>query len=500
MATGPAETTYSRRELIVAFSAIMLATLLAALDQTIVATALPQIVSDLHGFEHLSWVVTAYLLASTVTIPLYGKLSDLYGRRRLFLVSIVLFLTGSALCAVAQSMGQLIAFRALQGLGAGGLIPLSQAAVADLFPPRERGRYTGFIGGMWAAAAVAGPLVGGTLTDAASWRWIFIINLPIGLFALVVVMRTMRSTPAPRSHRIDWPGAVVLTVAITGILLACVWGGTTYPWDSVQVVGAAALGVALLAVFLRIEQRAPEPLVPLRLMADRLVAVAGAASLLVGALLFGVVVYVPLYVQGVLGGSATNSGIVLIPHALGWVIAAATAGQLIARTGRYRTIPIAGTAAILVGVVLLTRVGVDTSRLLVAAILAVIGAGMGVTVQTLTLAAQNAVPLREVGVVTGALVFNRSMGASLAVAALGALLVNRLAAELSDRLGAAGARFDPNDLVRGGADIPQALEAGTRAALNGALHTTFLVLVPLAAIAFLLALRLPERELRETSH
>src|SRR5919107_2747202 len=237
--------TRSQREVLIAFSAIMLATLLAALDQTIVATALPKIAADLHGFDDLSWVVSAYLLAATVTVPLYGKLSDLYGRRNLFVVSISIFLLGSALCGLAQSMGQLIAFRALQGIGAGGLIPLSQAAIADLFSPRERGRYQGYIGAMWATAAVAGPLLGGTLTDAASWRWIFFINLPLGALALVVVVRTMRVRSAVREHSIDFAGAAVLSVAITGVLLACVWGGTTYPWGSLQVLGTAGIGVAL---------------------------------------------------------------------------------------------------------------------------------------------------------------------------------------------------------------------------------------------------------------
>src|SRR3954451_12766505 len=253
------------RTVLVAFSGIMLATLLAALDQTIVATALPSIVTDLSGFDHLSWVVTAYLLASTVTVPLYGKLSDLYGRRRLFVVAISIFIAGSALCGLAQSMGELIAFRALQGLGAGGLLPLSQAAIADLFSPRERGRYQGYVGAMWATAAVAGPLLGGTLTDHASWRWIFFINVPLGAIALVVVMRTMRMRFEARPHRIDFLGAAVLSAAITGLLLACVWGGTTYPWGSWQILLAAGAGLVLLVVFLALERRAAEPLRTLEL-------------------------------------------------------------------------------------------------------------------------------------------------------------------------------------------------------------------------------------------
>src|SRR5690242_17991861 len=297
--------TRSQRQVLIAFGAIMLATLLSALDQTIVATALPKIVGDLQGFSDLSWVVTAYLLTSTVTVPLYGKLSDLYGRRRLFVVAISVFIAGSALCGMAQSMGELIAFRALQGLGAGGLLPLSQAAIADMFSPRERGRYQGYVGAMWATAAVAGPLLGGTLTDAASWRWIFLINLPLGAIALAVVVRTMRLPSVARRHRIDFAGAAVLSGAITAILLACVWGGTSYPWGSPQVLGVAAAGLLLLAVFVVLERRVSEPLLPLGLLRDRTFAVSSGASLVIGAVLFGVTIYAPVYVQGVIGGSAT---------------------------------------------------------------------------------------------------------------------------------------------------------------------------------------------------
>jgi EmrB/QacA subfamily drug resistance transporter len=486
----------SQRTILVAFSGIMLATLLAALDQTIVATALPSIVTDLRGFEHLSWVVTAYLLSSTITVPLYGRLSDLYGRRRLFVVAISTFMIGSALCGAAQSMGELIAFRALQGLGAGGLLPLSQAAIADLFSPRERGRYQGYVGAMWATAAVAGPLLGGTLTDAASWRWIFLINLPLGAIALGVVVRTMRVRSAVREHRIDYAGAIVLSAAIAALLLACVWGGTTYPWGSAQVLGVGALGLALLAVFLAIERRVAEPLLPLALFGQRTFAVSSAATFVIGAVLFGVTIYAPVYVQGVIGASATNAGVVLIPLSFGWVAASMTSGQVIARTGRYRWFPVVGSALVLAGAALLTTLGTGSSQLVASAFLLLIGLGMGTMFQTYVIATQNSVDVSRLGVATAALQFFRSMGGSVAVAALGTLLANRLAVELPAQLGAAAPRVDSQRLLQGGANVPGALLEGTRAALAASLHWTFIAVVPLAAAGLALAFWLPERPLR----
>jgi EmrB/QacA subfamily drug resistance transporter len=456
--------TRSQRQILVAFGAIMLATLLSALDQTIVATALPEIADDLQGFGDLSWVVTAYLLSTTVTVPLYGKLSDLYGRRRLFIVSITIFLVGSALCGLAQSMGQLIAFRALQGIGAGGLIPLSQAAIADLFSPRERGRYQGYIGAMWATAAVAGPLLGGTLTDSASWRWIFLINLPLGIVALAVVVKTMRIPHVPREHSIDYAGAIALSIGVTAVLLASAWGGTSFAWDSPEVLAAAVIGVAGIAAFAIIERRATEPLLPLELFRGRTFSVSTAAALLIGGVLFGITIYVPVYVQRVLGASATSSGVVLIPLSFGWVIASFASGQYISRTGRYKVFPIVGSILVLAGCILLALLGADSSRVVVTLDLTVVGLGMGTMFQTFVIATQNRVDMSEIGVATAAIQFFRSMGGSLAVAGLGALLTAQLATN----------------------------------GLDQATHAVFVAIVPLAALIVVLSFLLPEHELRTT--
>lgn len=473
----------------------MLTILLAALDQTIVATALPKIVADLRGFNELSWVVSSYLIATTVTIPLYGKLSDIHGRRQMMMIAIALFLVGSALCGAAQTMNQLIGARVVQGIGAGGLIPLAQAAIADLVPPRERGRYQGFVGAVWAVAAIAGPLLGGTLTDAASWRWIFFINLPVGLIAMVVIARTLPARRARTEHRLDLAGAATLAAGTTCLLLVSVWGGTEYAWGSPQVLGVGAAGAALIAAFVVIERRAAEPLLPLRLFRERIFSVSSLASFVLGALLFGVTIYVPLFVQGVQGGSATNAGVVLIPLAFAWVIISTLSGQLITRFGRYRPFPIAGGVIATAGVTLLALLDADSSQGSVAFALVVLGLGMGLMWQPYIIATQNAVAMREVGVATAGLVFFRSMGGSFAVAVLGALLTNRLATELVAELGEDGRGLDPNRLVDGAGRVPAELLAGAQDALASSLHAVFLVLVPLAVVALLCAIALPERSL-----
>jgi EmrB/QacA subfamily drug resistance transporter len=486
----------SRRAVLAAYAGIMLATLLAALDQTIVATALPGIVADLRAFEDLSWIVTAYLVASTVTVPLYGKLGDLHGRRRMFVVAIGIFLVGSLLCALAQDISQLVAARVVQGLGAGGLLPLAQAAVADLFSPRDRGRYQGLIGAMWAIAAIAGPLVGGTLTDAASWRWIFWLNLPLGAIALVVVLRTMRVRHVRREHRVDVWGAVTLSIAVVCVLLACSWGGSRYAWGSPEVLGVSAAGLVALGAFLRLARRVPEPLLPLGLFRGSVFAVSSLASVVFGALMFAVTIYVPVFAQGALGVSATTSGFALLPLLFSWTFMSFVSGQVISRTGRYRVFPIVGSLVVVAGVSLLAALGSDASSLGLGIAVGVIGAGMGTQIQSYIIATQNAVPGAVVGTATAALQFFRSMGGSLAVAGLGALLAARLSAELEANLGAGASRIDQDRLLEGSAAIPADLLLGTQEALGSALHSVFIALVPIAVLAFVFGLRLPERPLR----
>jgi EmrB/QacA subfamily drug resistance transporter len=489
----------ARREVLIPFSGAMLGLLLAALDQTIVATALPRIVADLHGLNHLSWVVTAYLLTSTVTVPLYGKLSDLYGRKRLFMVAISLFLFGSALCGASQSMTELIVFRAVQGLGAGGLIPLTFAVVGDLFSPRERGRYQGLTGAVWAIAAVAGPLLGGVLTDKVSWRWIFYINIPLGLLALFVIATTMHIPFHRREHSIDFLGAGLLTGASVCLLLAAVWGGENYPWGSSEIIGLLLAGVLLAGVFLLVETRAKEPMLPLRLFDNSVFSVSVTASVLIGAVLFGALIYIPLFVQGVAGGSATNSGVVLIPLSLGWVATSIISGLVISRTGRYRLFPIAGSAVVAAGFWLLTRMTVHTSSLTVAGYLLVIGFGMGLMVQVYVLAVQNAVEPQDMGIAIASTQFFRSMGGTFAVAAFGSILTSRLATELSSHLGAAASRIDPQRLLQSPTAahrLPTNLVDGVRASLAAALHPVYVTCFVISLLALAVSFLLKELPLR----
>jgi EmrB/QacA subfamily drug resistance transporter len=493
----------SHRQILIVFSGLMSGMLLAALDQTIVATALPTIVGDLGGLTHLSWVVTSYLLASTASTPLYGKISDLYGRKAIFQAAIVVFLVGSALSGLAQSMGQLIAFRAVQGLGAGGLMALAMAIIGDVVSPRERGRYQGYLGAVFAVSSVAGPLLGGFFVDHLSWRWVFYINLPIGIAALVVTSVVLNLPFRRVQHAIDYLGAALLVAAVTCILLVTVWAGDQYAWASPPILGLAGAGVLLVAAFVVQERRTAEPVLPPRLFRDRVFVVAVAALFLVGVAMFGAIVFLPLYLQVVTGASATHSGLLLLPLMLGIVVTSIVAGRVITRTGRYKLFPVAGTAVMTVAMTLLASMDERTGRATVSLYMVVLGAGLGMVMQVMVLAVQNAADRRDLGTATSAANFFRSMGGSFGVAIFGAILASQLASWLPRLLPPGAGGVDPKALQGSPGQI-RALPAPVRdavvAAVANSLHVVFLSAIPLTAAAFATVLFLKERPLRESSH
>ncbi|MPZ92459.1 MAG: DHA2 family efflux MFS transporter permease subunit, partial [Actinobacteria bacterium] len=433
-ATAPAGG-LSHKRIMIIFSGLMLGLLLAALDQTIVATATLKIVGELGGVESLSWVVTAYMLAATVSVPLYGKISDIYGRKRIFQAAIVIFLIGSASSGAAQSMLQLVFFRALQGLGAGGLISLTMAIIGDILSPRERGRYQGYLGAVFAFASVVGPLLGGFFSDNLSWRWVFYINLPIGLVALLVTSFALDLPFTQRDHDIDYAGAALLSTGATSLLLALVWGGSTYAWGSGMILGLLVVAAIAAGLFVVQERRASEPILPQHLFRNSIFNVGSALGLLVGIAMFGAIVYLPVFLQVVTGASATNAGLLLTPLMLGIIVMSIISGRLISSTGRYRIFPIIGTALMVVGFSLLASFDVDTSRTEVVIAMIVIGSGLGNTMQVIVLAVQNSVHQSELGIATSASMFFRSIGGTVGIALFGAILNNRLTENLTGALG-----------------------------------------------------------------
>lgn len=413
---------YSLGRLLAIFGGVLIVTLLAGLDQTIVATALPKITSDLHGLSTYSWVFTAYLLFSTISIPIFGKLGDIYGRRRLLLIAIVIFLIGSSLCAAAQTMWELAVFRAIQGVGAGGLTPLAVAVVAGIVAPRERGRYSGLWGLGSLVSAFSGPLVGGLIVDNASWRWIFLVNIPIGGVALLAIVVTAPKQLNRGEHTIDYLGAALLAAGAGLLLLAVTWGGGTYPWLSPQVAGAAGLGTLSMVLFAIVERRVPEPIIPLRLLTLPPVAAGSACWCLSTVCMFGALTFVPLFTQGVIGSSGTGSGVVLMPMLVASVVGSTVAGQVVARTGRFRTQALAGPLLLAVAMALLWQMDTSTSRFDVAVYMSLCGLGIGMMTGAFMVSALNAVAVDTVATATALLQFGRMTGTTLGAALFGVIV------------------------------------------------------------------------------
>jgi len=469
LATGPAPpappaAAGDRRALVAPFAALLLAMLLASLDQTIVATALPTIVGDLGSINDVSWVVTAYLLTSTVTTPIWGRISDIYGRKHLFMGAIALFVGASALCGTAQSLTELVAFRALQGIAAGGLMTLAMAIVGDLVSPRERGRYQGYIQMVFVLASVAGPLLGGLFTDHASWRWVFYVNLPVGALALTLAATRLKLERGPGTeHRVDYTGAALLAAGVAALILVTVWGGQEHAWTSPTIVGMLTGGIAALAAFVVVERRAAEPILPLRLFAAPSFVRVSAVLFLTTCAFFAAIVFLPVYLQVVTGVDATTSGLLLLPLMLGATTSAMVSGRLIAKTGHYKRFPVAGLAIMALGLFGLGQLDTDTSRLFTAACMVVFGLGFGAVGQVLVLVVQNGAEKRDLGIATASANLFRALGGSVGAAAFGAVFDARLEATH---------------------------------AVAEALQTVFLVASGVALLAFLVVLALEEIPLR----
>ena len=478
----------------------MLGMFLAALDQTIVSTALPTIVGDLGGLDHISWVVTSYLLASTISTPLYGKLGDMRGRKPVFQAAILIFLAGSMLAGLSQSMGELIGFRALQGIGAGGLMVGAQAIIGDIVPPRERGRYMGLIGAVFAVASVAGPLLGGFIVDHLSWRWVFYVNLPIGIVAVVIVAFGLHLPTRRMQHRIDYLGAALLGGGVAALILLTTWGGNQYAWGSLTIIGLGILGVLLLGAFVWQENRAAEPIIPLTLFRSSVFNVSSAMGFTIGMAMFGAIVFIPLYLQLVYGASPTSSGLRLLPLMAGLLVAAVGSGRIISRIGRYKPFPIAGTAILVGGMFLLSLLGVGTAPWLASLYMLVVGVGIGLVMQVLVLVVQNDARPEDMGVVTSTATFFRSVGGSFGVAIFGAIFASRLADQLARfpasaraQLGG-GVHLNPEQVRH----LPPAVHDAFLQAFAHSLHGVFLWGMLMAIIPFGLSWLLREVPLRTT--
>ena len=448
-----------RRQVILTMVGLLMALFLAALDQTIVSTAMPRIIADLGGFDRYTWVTTAYLVASTVAVPIVGRLTDIYGRKIFFIGGISVFIVGSVLAGMSESMTQLIAFRAIQGLGGGVIMANSFVAIADLFPPEERGKFQGFLGVVFGMSSVIGPTLGGFITDNFSWSWIFLINVPVGVPVLLLIAWLFpKITPEVESRKLDYAGMVTLILAVTPILLALSWGGVQYAWVSPQVLGFLAFGLAMGVAFVVIESKTDSPIMPLEIYRNQMVAVSLIATFLTGFGMFGAIIFIPLFFQGVLGASATSSGSFLTPMMLGIVFGATLSGQLLSRTGgHYRIQAVIGTGLMLLGAILISTMNPETNFPRAVGYIIVLGLGLGATFPTFTLSVQNSVPFRLMGISTSALQFYRSIGGMLGLAVLGSVMAGRFASKLEDMVPENVATALPPGQLDAIKDNPQAL-------------------------------------------
>ncbi|WP_374225115.1 MDR family MFS transporter [Streptomyces sp. ISL-98] len=485
------------RSVRVVLLALMIAMLLAMLDNMIIGTAMPTIVGELGGLEHLSWVVTSYTLATAASTPIWGKLGDLYGRKGIFLTSIVVFLVGSVLSGMAQDMGQLIGFRAIQGLGAGGLMVGVMAIIGDLIPPRERGKYQGMMAGVMALAMIGGPLVGGTITDHLGWRWSFYINLPLGAIALAMVTAVLHLPKKERSTaRVDYLGAGLLTVGITAIVLVTTWGGTEYAWSSTIIMELIAVGVAALAGFLFVESRAVEPIMPLHIFRNRNFTLMSVIGFLTGFVMFGAVLFLPLFQQSVQGASATNSGLLLLPMLMSMMVVSLVAGRMTTNNGKYKIFPILGGGLMVAGLLLLAQMDTETTRLTSGIYMAVLGAGMGFLMQITMLVAQNSVEMKDMGVASSSTTLFRTLGSSFGVSIMGALFTSRVQDAMAERGGAGvtqqSATLDAASLAK----LPEQVREAYQFAVASGTHAAFLLGGAIAVIGFVAAFFVKEVPLR----
>lgn len=493
------ETYLSHRQILVILGGLMTGMFLAALDQSIVGTALPKITSDLNGLNKLSWVVTAYLLTSTAATPLWGKISDLYGRRPIFQAAIVTFLVGSLLCGFSRNIEELIAFRALQGIGGGGLMALAFATLGDVIPPRERGKYMGYMGAVFGTSSVLGPVLGGWLADGPGWEWIFWLNVPIGAVALVVTSYALKLPHTRREHTIDWLGAGVLVAGVSSLLLYLAWAGPDHGWTSSLGLALLAGAIAGTALFIFIELRAKEPIIPMELFRNSIFSTTNAMAVTIGLAMFGAIIFIPLYLQVVMDMSPTESGLAMLPMVLGIFSTSIPSGNWVTKTGRYRPMPIASTVVVVAALTVLSLLKADSSYWLAAIGLYVFGAGLGFSMQLLTVIVQNAVEPRHMGIATSTITFFRTLGGTIGAALFGAVLNTRLAHHLAENLGTGKApSVDTNDVsaING---LPEPLKSQVIDAFASALHDVFISAIPIMIVAFVISLFIKEIPLRTRS-